>query len=181
MKLVNKNLKKVGYFNALLIVVAIIFRLYYIGTFSPIVTVDSAVCTIALIFGLFYSLNGYKKAAAKYYKGFMYLYFVSSALSFGSTLYIGSMSLTASGLVIILCNLAILLLAFILSFIKDFGEKKSNSISLTILILNTIKLVLVLNTTTSNISIGFANLMLACILCVFVSAKYIEKESRGAI
>ena len=82
MKLINDNLKKAGYFNTVLIMIAIILRIVSLGGLPLHVLFDSVLCIIALIFGLFYSLNGYKKDAAKYYKMFMYLYFASSVLSF---------------------------------------------------------------------------------------------------
>ena len=180
MKFFNDNFKVIGYFNALLIVASIVFRLYFITTFSPLIMADSILCTITLLFGLFYSLSGYKKDAAKYYKEFMYLFFASSILSLCSTLYIGSSSLTSSGLVIIISNAIIFIISFVLAFIKDFGLAKSNILALVVLLLNIVKLVLVLKTSISFISIGFANLILACILCIFVSAKYADKTSRGA-
>ena len=180
MKLLSDNLKKAGYFNAILIVIAIVFRLCFIGSFPTAIMIDSIVCTIALIFGLFYSLSGYKKDAAKYYKAFMYLYLVSSLLSFIAS--IASVLVEDKSTVLIVANAVVLVAVFILAFIKDLGAKKSIVLALAILVISVVKMCFVVLTTTalSLISIHFANLMLACILCVFVAAKYADKKSRGA-
>ena len=172
MKLINDNLKKTGIFNSIFIVIAIVFRLYFISVFPIATKIDSIICIVALIFGLFYCLSGYKKDAAKYYKAFMYLYLFSC---------IFSLVASCDGSVLsIIANVLILVSAFILAFVKDLGEKKSNGLALAILGVSIIKLCLVITKTIPHISVAFANLMLTCILCVFVSAKYADKTSRGA-
>lgn len=173
MKFINDNLKKAGYFNAALIIIAIVFRLYFIGIFPTAIKIDSIICTIALIFGLFYSFNGYKKDAAKYYKGFMYLYIISSLFSLVASI------LGDGNLLVIVANTIVLVLVSMLAFVKDFGETKSNGAALVILAISIFKLCLVATKTIPHISVAFANLILACILCVFVSAKYADKETRG--
>ena len=177
MKLINDNLKKAGYFNAALIVIAIIMKLVTFFNVPTLVKIDSVLCVAALVFGLFYSLNGYKKDAAKYYKGFMYLYFASNIISLLVPLL--APMFEKVNYFIVSINAIILILAFILTFIKDLGVNKSTILSMLILLLNVIKLFYnVANKTT--IQAGFSNLILACILCVFVSAKYADKASRGA-
>ena len=172
-KLINSNLKTVGYINAVLIIVAIVLRIVSLGGLPLHVLFDSVLCIIALIFGLFYSLNGYKKDAAKYYKMFMYLYFASSVLSFLAPL------LKEKNVLFICINAIIVVLVFILAFIKDLGVNKSTCLSLMVLILNVIKLFFDVAEKVT-IPSGFANFVLACVLCVFVSAKYADKASRGA-
>ena len=78
MKLINENLKKVGYVNAVLIIVAIVLRAIIIPTAPTLIKIDAIACILALISGLVYCLNGYKKDVAKYYKAFMILYLVSN-------------------------------------------------------------------------------------------------------
>ena len=73
----------------------------------------------------------------------------------------------------------IVVLVFILAFIKDLGVNKSTCLSLMVLILNVIKLFFDVAEKVT-IPSGFANFVLACVLCVFVSAKYADKASRGA-
>lgn len=173
MKLLSNNLKKAGYFNSVLIIVAIVLRILSLGNLPIFVTIDSIICIAALVFGLFYSLNGYKKDAAKYYKGFMYLYFVSCIFSFLVPIFRDKDVLT------MISNAIVLVAAFILAFVKDLGEKKSTYLSLTVLLFSVIKFFYKI---TNNITFSakFGNLILAIILCVFVAAKYADKEARGA-
>ena len=176
MKIINDNLKKAGYFNAILITIAIILKVINFPKVPFYIKIDSAICIIALIFGLFYSLNGYKKDAAKYYKAFMFIFLVSCLFSF-----IASISGGDTNIFIIITNVVILLSSFILTFIKDLGEKKSNILALSILLLNVFKILIVVFTKSISLAfrVHFSNLILACILFVFVSAKYKDKESRG--
>ena len=72
-----------------------------------------------------------------------------------------------------------------LAIVKNLGEKKSNYLALLVLALSIFKLIfdvaiIGLSMGLPNISAGFSNIMLACILCVFVAAKYADKKSRGA-
>lgn len=177
MKLINDNLKKAGYFNTILIIGAIGVKVYSLTKVNTFVKIDSIVCIFALVFGLIYSLNGYKKDVAKYYKIFMYLYLVSSVLSLMAPLV--EPILTTINIFVVTINVALLILVFALAFIKDLGVNKSTNIAMVILLLNIIKL---LYNVANKITIpsGFANLVLPCISCVLVSAKYKDKESRGA-
>ena len=74
-------LKKAGIVNGILIVATVICKLFLFSSATMMTKIDSVVCMVALIFGLFYSLSGYKKDSAKYYKVFMILYVVSSIFS----------------------------------------------------------------------------------------------------
>ena len=183
MKLLSNNLKKAGYFNAALIVIAIVLRLISIVVVPTIIKIDAVLCIAALVYGFLYALNGYKKDVAKYYKSFMYLYLISSVLSLGTSLSLAIADLGNFGILMIVSNIIIVISIFVLAFVKDFGEKKSNTLSLLVLSLNVFKLlsdISIKGITTPIISAGFGNLILACVLCVFVAAKYADKKSRGA-
>ena len=185
MKLINDNLKKAGIFNSVLIVIAIVLRLIPLKSVPTLVKVDSIICIVALIYGLIYALYGYKKEASKYYKTFMYLYLLSSIISFATVLDFAVDILGKIGILMIIANAIILVSVFLLAFIKDFGEKKSNNFALLVFALNIFKLLFDLiiigsSIELANISAGFSNIMLSCILCLFVSAKYADKSSRGA-
>lgn len=82
MKLININLKTVGIVNSILLVAAIVLRVINITEMPTIRIIDLAICVVALLSGLVYSINGYKKDVAKYYKVFMYLYVVSNVIIF---------------------------------------------------------------------------------------------------
>ena len=179
MKLSNDNLKKAGYFNSVLIVAAIILRAINFANSPTLMMVDNVVCILALVFGLLYSLNGYKKEAAKYYKTFMYLYALSSLISFAAPLIsfgIGNYNLEN------VINFAVFVCACLLAFVKDFGKNNSNTTVCIALVLTGIKLVNdLLNGTLVNLHFAsFSIFVQAMIACVLVSHKYIDKESRGA-
>ena len=180
MKLINDNLKKAGYFNAVLIVIALVLRLATFVSIPTLGKIESIICIVALIYGLIYSLNGYKKDASKYYKIFMYLYLLSTVITLILTFFVAINELRKYGVLVIIANVIILMSLAILAFAKDLGEKKSNGLALAVLAISIFKLCFVSTKTISHISIAFDNLMLACILCVFVSAKYADKASRGA-
>ena len=175
MKIINENLKKAGYVNTVLILIAIVLRIIGIFKAPALVVIDSIICIAALVFGLIYALNGYKKGVAKYYKIFMYLLVLSSLLAL-STLTVEFDVLT------FICDIIVLACVLILALTKDLGEYKSNCCSILILSANLVKCFYTFLKTTDIVltSAGFANLVLACILCVFVSAKYTDKESRGS-
>lgn len=182
MKDIDSILKKLGYFNSILLVIAIVLKVITIIKVPLIIKIDSAFCIIALIFGLMYSLKGYKKDNAKYYKSFMLMYFVSSAISFISSLMLAVSDLGKLGIVMIISNLIILISVLVLALIKNFGENKSLILAILIFLINVFKLffdIAIKGMNTSIFSAGFANLILACILCAFVIAKYLDKASRG--
>ena len=178
MKLINSNLKKVGYFNAVLIVVAIVLRIFQIVSMPIYVKIEAVICIIALLFGLFYCLSGYKKDAAKYYKAFMYLYLISSLFALiGPAFSI----LGDRNILIIISRVLVFIAVFVLAFVKDLGENKSNKLALAILVINVVTLCFgVATKAIPFISMHLGNVVLACILCMFVSAKYADKASRGA-
>ena len=175
MELINDNLKKAGYFNSVLIVAAIILRAINFANSPTLMMVDNAVCILALVFGLLYSLNGYKKDAAKYYKAFIYLYLISSLFAL-----IGPI-LGERNILMIISRALVFIAVFVLAFIKDLGENKSSKLALAIFVINVATLCYgVTSKAIPFIIMHLGNVALSCILCVFVSAKYADKKSRGA-
>lgn len=176
MKLINDNLKKAGYFNAVLIVIAIVLRIISFSVLSSSTMLDSIIFIATLVFGLLYSLNGYKKDSAKYYKAFLYLYLVSNTFSV-SVLFVNRLNLFIS-----ILKILEFVLLFVLAFIKDLGANRSTNLSLLILIISVIDVLYgaIKIGNIISISSGFSALVLSCALCVFVSAKYKDKEARGA-
>ena len=175
MKLINDNLKKAGYFNAFLTVIAIVLRIFQIVSAPIYVKIEAVICIIALVFGLFYSLNGYKKDAAKYYKAFIYLYLISSLFAL-----IGPI-LGERNILMIISRALVFIAVFVLAFIKDIGENKSSKLALAIFVINVATLCYgVTSKAIPFIVMHLGNVALSCILCVFISAKYTDKASRGA-
>lgn len=182
MKLINNNLKTVGYINAVLIVIAIVIRVFGSSLGDVAYKVDAVICILALIAGLIYSLMGYTKAVANYYKVFMLLYAISSAESIIPPV-VGA--LNAGKAVVLLFALVpaiIMICALILAFAKDLGKEKSTTLSWIILSVSIVKVVLefCLPDGIHHLAATIAYLIQAIIAFVFVSAKYADKASRGA-
>ena len=176
-------LKKAGIVNGILIVATVICKLFLFSSATMMTKIDSVVCMVALIFGLFYSLSGYKKDSAKYYKVFMILYVVSSIFSLVVGIYSNIKSdSTVSGINIFatLCSIAIIVCACILVVGKDMGEQKSIHLSCVILVAGLVKMIIALYSKSLDvITSEVSNLVLAIIVVAFVSAKYLDKASRG--
>lgn len=184
MKLLNENLKTAGIINTITIGFVIFLRLSLFNQYSMLNKIETIICCIALLYGVYYSLGGYKKNAASYYKAFMVMYLISSIFSLISNIekliqenILGFNLKTIIGF----SSVLIIICLFVLSFVKDLKKTKSTIISYLLLIINVVKLVFSLIYSNSIIYIAsdVSNLLLAIILCVFVSVKYIDKENRG--
>lgn len=182
MKLINDNLKKTGIVNSILIIIALVLRLKNIGNMTAVRIVDTIICAVGLIFGLLYCLKGYKKDVAKYYKVFMYLYAVSSLISFIVSLTLFGFNSMERINLIHGINIAILICACLLAFVKDFGEHNSKTTACIVLVLNAIKLFH--DATSGALEItnyaSVTNFVQTIIVYILVSQKYIDKTSRGA-
>ena len=116
-------------------------NLLSVGKGSPLFgIIDTSIGVIGLLFGLIYSINGYKKDAAKYYKVFMYLFVARSLISFAISLStFGFNSLELINLIHAI-NFVVLACACLLAFVKDFGEHNSKTTACIILVLTGIRL-----------------------------------------
>ena len=185
MDFIRKNLKAIGIVNSIAIVVCIALRLASLSQASTLLAkIDLFACVIALTFGLFYSLSGYKKDSAIYFKAFVYLYAATSILSFATAI----ISLMVDGSFVFDLNTAKIIIhaivticISILAIGLDLGKKKSLQLTYAILLLNIVKLIisLVSKTQFAIISSDVSNVLLTCTLLVFVCAKYVDKQSRG--
>ena len=139
---------------------------------------------VALLLGLVYSISGYSKKSADFYKGFM----LSCAISCIITvicLFIASQydnSTIFSIITLTINSVALLLLAFG----KDMGEKKSIIITLVLFIICFARFVIVLATYNTDMDKIFAVcvdalqvLIMSTICFEFVIAKYVDKRSRN--
>lgn len=185
MEFIKKNIKTIGICNAIAIGLVIILKLFIFKDLSTISKIDSSFCIVAMIFGIFYALNGYKKDSAKYYKLFMIMYYISSLLSLATPIalminneeigFIDILFVTVWNIVIVYC-------VTILTIGKDLEKDNSANLCYVLLVANIIKLLagIVSNEAIQRIAAHLSNLLLACIVFTFVFAKYIEKSSRGA-
>lgn len=184
---INKNLKKTGIINIIIILATIALRLSKVGSMDMLATINACICSIALAVGVIYAITGYKKTSAKYYKIYMFLYLVSCIIALIAPFDLLSRGLAGLSLYLnIFCCIAIVVCIGILSFGKNLGKDKSINLSYTVLAISTVEsLILLLDdqkifTPLDKISTSLSYLLLAIILILFVSAKYADKESRDA-
>lgn len=183
MKLTTENMKKACIINSLLIVIAIALRITVFTKINRIAQTESVVCILALLFGLIYSLNGYKKDSAKYYMTFMILLALNSIVSL-----CGPISETINGTITFLntvfavVEVLVLVCTFMLAFGENLGKAKSTKISYVLLLLEVVKAILALaNGITTPMGLSSVSFLIqGFIVCLLVNAKYEDKESRGA-
>lgn len=181
MEFITKNLKTVGIINTILIVAVLIAKgITFLG--SPVILkVESIIGAIGLIFGFIYAYKGYKKEGAKYYKLFMYTYFINSI--FPVVLTIVDSGLNKSLILPIVLRIIILVCICLLVFVKNFGKTKSFIAIGIVLLINVVRFVSVFFAPNAInaplITTSLENLLLAIIAFIFVVCKYADKEARG--
>ena len=167
------------------------YELYYgysIAGFRLLTTIVDVLPIVAIIFGLYYFFNGYKKNAAVYYKLFM-AFFI---LDFGFSMFYGminSLYDMYSAILDLVCFTCIVLLYCG----KDLGKTKSSALAIIIVATRIIKLVISLTVyskaTIDMFSImglftlmikSITNVLLAGSAGLMVYGKYKDKEARGA-
>ena len=96
---------------------------------------DSIICIAALVFGLFYSLNGYKKDAAKSYRHFLYAFALSIIATMISASMRGKAPMRAN-----ICAFISLVCVMALAYTKDIGKTRSYAFALVALASSVINL-----------------------------------------
>lgn len=189
MSSITKNLKIVGIVNTVFIAISLMLDGYIFGKYpsllsSPLYVASNILKTISIICGFIYAISGYKKNAAKYYKGFMLLQLLARIIEFVSDLYYTlSYDVYANSYFTTVFKFIIVICIAILAFAKDFGKEKSLIVVYLSFVCDALVLVRVLITYSdiiADVILAFTYLILSCITIIFVEAKYIDKESRGA-
>ena len=175
----REHLKSAGVVNTVLIADIFICQIVQLCMPCPLFEKLKTVCFMAtLVFGLFYAFSGYKKNAAKFYKTFMICYAVSVLMSAVNAISRGSGHMISIGIsCITLCAV------FLLAFAKDLGRERSKFTGYFILVLSIVNIIV----TAVDIG-GFPAIIgaieetaLAAIACVFISAKFADKNKRGSV
>lgn len=173
MTITDKTLKRIGLFNCAILIIATIFVMSTI-TDNPslLEKIEIAICILTLMFSIFYSIDGYKKDSAKYYKIFLCLFILSVFITI----------INSDNIIKIVCSILCAICLCMLLLGKDLGKKKSTIISCVILAFNTIKILVdIFATNKASIFINsFPHLVLAIALCGFVAGKYLDKQTRGS-
>lgn len=181
----NKKFLAVRCINLVLIALAFVLGIYQFSTavFNNVLEkVFSVVVFCSLSFGVVYFLDGYKKASATYYRGFMGLYALSTLCALGASI----ISLVKTGVFFPIIPLSVILVgAILLSFVKDLGKRNSFLIIGVCLVAVLVSLVVGLitslgsDTFISDLVFHVLNLILSLTAGTFVAAKYLDKTARG--
>lgn len=188
MKLDTNGLRKAYIINTLLVIA--VFILDIIGIFKKdTLNTDKgafASSMVAISFGLYYLVNSYKKNAAENYRYFLLFYGFNILIQLYGDLYylaifgeeiLVTASATAFSLVFMLVMLALLLVS------KDLGYKVSSSFSYIILIFSIINLIIACVSfadSSSYILLTVNHVVMSCVTCMFVIAKYNDKALRNS-
>ena len=137
---------------------------------------------LALVSGFIFIVNGYKKNAAAYYKGYVLILLIAEAIT-------TCVAITYDASYLIkFARIAAVILFTILAVGKDLGKRKSIIISVALLVIeiailaNTIVLILPYLSATSipYLFDPIGHVILAITTIFMVCGKYIDKDSRGA-
>ena len=185
MNFISKNLKKASYFNTTFVLVAIVLNLYSFveGLYSTYAYVLCGCSIFGLLSALVYTTYGHKKENAAYYKLFMLLFFAScvldiyeDVLSFSSPEFNGSMISSYA-------NFARIIPLFLITFIKDFGEKRSKICSYIVFGLSLfmfVRALIVYNSILGYVVYTLSSVAMAAVTVILVNEKYVDKQARGA-
>lgn len=185
MNFISKNLRKSRYFNLVLIIIALVLRIYNIVLFdsSFIGYLISIASILALISAFVYAIQGYKKDSAVNYKAFMFLTFATYLIDAGGEmLYLDDPAFNWS-MLSTYANFARVIPMFLLTFIMNFGEKKSKICSYIVFALCLfifVRTCIVYSTDFSYVTLTLTNFVNSAVAVVLVNEKYVDKASRGA-
>ncbi len=136
---------------------------------------------LALVSGFLYLVNGYKKNAAAYYKGYVWIVLIADMFAT-----VAGITEASSYLLKSIWAVSLILLA-ILATGKDLGSTKSYTIAICILLCKVVLLVAsfsyrqVLGSAFIPVILDLiAQIVLTVSTTLMVCGKYIDKESRGA-
>ena len=125
---------------------------------------------------MIYTLLGYRKNAAKYFKLYGLLYLVSQV-----AVVISAISMATKAITYIIC-IAAIVITFILVVCKDFGKEKSLCLCGLLVLVQLIACFVVYTSFGSLIIVMITravDLVLACIYGIMTYAKYLDKDERG--
>ena len=186
-KFVKNNLEKINVFNVVLAVLAIVFtsRQLFAAGVSVTDKISAAALIIALTSGLLYIACSYKKNANGYYKGFMIIYALQSVYNIVSKLY-HELAVGMNVSLIIITTVCVTVGAVcivLLAFVKNLGVSKSlklAAVNFWVCIGGAVIGMIFVKGAIARPEFWLSPIMIAVLAFVFVSAKYADKEARGA-
>ena len=135
----------------------------------------------ALVLGFVYAVLDYRKQDAKYYKGFMWAYLISSVIHL-----VNMVTSTTAAVYVAFLNIIAIVFITMLTTCKDLGKQTSYIIASGLLLCRIIPLIRYITSgkfqgqNILGVVIGFLiTIMLAANAFLMVAGKYIDKDSRG--
>lgn len=175
----NKDLEKAGIINSILVLAVVVINLANIKR-DILDLCSTMLCLVALMFGLLYVFSGYKKESAKNYK----LFFISFVLYCVINCVFDYISTVNGDRIFISTIIEAITALFggILAFKKDLHKNKSYALAITMFVLELINLVraLIVSSNTAFVINVLNVFTLTCLASMFVVAKYVDKQARGA-
>lgn len=177
-----KHYKEIGIISIILILAGLICSLLrvYMPSKYALTSVKIFVGMMTLIFAIYYTTFGYKKNGELFYKIFMCFFALNGVLA--TLLLVGTLaSAGASEIVVIILNAAWCIMAFILTFGKDLGRRKSLTYGALTVVLNIIICIyvpLTADTPLSGFLSSFQTLIIALLALIFIYAKFEDKKAR---
>lgn len=177
---IKMRLQEIGLISLIFIaaVVSYLLSRFFMAT-ELIDKVMVVIHMAAALFGFFYAISGFSKQAAMNYKLFMFLYLLSAIVN-TYEVFINKDFSTISKTICILC----VIISAILTFTMNLGKNKSVIFTILILVFNIVLLLVILikgNIPFQTQLSGVENALLTAFVCIFVSAKYDDKDARGTI
>ena len=173
--------KKLGTICAALIAVALLLGVFLLTqqAASVLKMVDTGLWMVALLFGLIYTLKGYKKSAANFYTVFYAFSMISVIVDILMSLFSAADAGFAEKYLLPVLSLVFLICLALLGFVKDFGKEKSTTTAYVALAVSGVSMIASCIIGRSELFISaFARLVIAFTICIFVFCKYTDKAER---
>lgn len=184
----NKSYLKLKILHLILMAIALVLSVFIIVKTCDFTTIYgvlallfSFVRLIALIFGLVYIFNGFKKDVSNFYKGYMLLYVVSMFLFSTNSIATKDVSYFEAFL-----NNGALVASLVLAIGKDLGKKNTYIAAIALLLCTLVPLIIYGFTFTNYgneglifLGCAISNFLLAVTATFMVYEKYTDKVARG--
>lgn len=186
-KFVKNNLEKINVFNVVLAVLAIVFtsRQLFAAGVSIMDRVAFVAFIIGLLSGLLYVVSSYKKNANGYYKCFMIIYALQSVYAVIAKLChdLAAGLYAPLSIFTTVCVAVGAVCIVLLAFVKNLGVSKSlklAAVNFWVSIGSAVIGMIFVKGAIARPEFWLSPIMIAVLAFVFVSAKYADKEARGA-
>ena len=181
MEKIKNHAKEIGVVNSVCLFLVTIYEIYVLFTMdnNPILMTASVLSVIAYIFGIFYTIKGSTKAQAAYYKIFMMLFLLAALLCTVELI----ANEEASNVKKIAYIISVILL-ILLSVVDNLGKSKTFYLGLIVLTIYFMcwvyEIINAYNPFTACLH-TLGKVFLSGAACLFISAKYEDKDKRGTI